>query len=109
MYYENARVSATMLGYEDHGTLTIMLTMEGDGWGQSFGGVALDGPYDDASKSRLPSVHLGRWVAGILTVLEVERWEQVKGCLVRVERREEGGPIVGLGHYCKNKWFRPFA
>ena len=30
---ENAKITYVQLGYEDHGILTLMLGLEGDGWG----------------------------------------------------------------------------
>jgi hypothetical protein len=38
--FENVKIADTFLGYEDHGILTFMLTLEGNGWGCSnCGGI----------------------------------------------------------------------
>lgn len=102
---ENARVSRSFLGYE-HGILTIDLALQGDGWGQSFGGYPLDGPWSEVDGKRLASPVLGHWVAGILRALECDKWESVAGSLVRVERGQDG-KIAAIGHYYKDRWFRP--
>ena len=104
-----AKITSTRLGYEDHGILTAMLMLEGEEWGQGFGGYGLDGPYDKGQKRRLPSIECGRWVAGILDALEVESWEQLPGQIVRYRRdsAEFNAKIVAIGHAYKNRWFTP--
>ena len=34
---ENAVISGTMFGIEDHGIMTAMVYLSGDGWGGGFG------------------------------------------------------------------------
>lgn len=106
----NARIRNTSLGYEDHGILTAMIHLEGDGWGQGFGGWALDGKPDPSNPKagRVPTEETGRWVAGILKALEVESWEKLPGTMVRIRREGNAGwngTIVAIGHIYKDKWF----
>lgn len=104
---EAGRIIGTTLGWEDHGILTAWIAVEGEGWGQSFGGYALDGKPEarKAGSHRTPSEECGRWVAGILRALEVDRWEGLMGQIVRVRR--SGGRIAAIGHAYKNRWFDP--
>jgi hypothetical protein len=100
----NAKIGSTMLGSEDHGILTLFVNVEGDGWGQGFGGYALDGPWDERQKIRLPSAECGRWINGILNALEIERWEKLPGTIVRVKRGDTQ-VLEAIGHAYKDRWF----
>lgn len=93
----NARIRKTDLGFHDgFGSIrNSWLHLEGDGWGQGFGGFALGGEYTDA------------WVYGILDALECESWEKLAGQLVRAQRVD--GTLVAIGHPIKNSWFNPKA
>ena len=106
---ENATITSTMLGTEDHGILTAMLMLAGDGWGIGFGGMSFDGPEHDAAGKfigRRGSAFGMEWIRGLLDTLEVERWEQLPGKLVRVETEGWGGKAIAIGHPIKDRWFR---
>lgn len=92
----NARIESTMLGIEDHGILTCFLTLEWDDTSvQGFGGYDLRGPKSAA-----------RWITGILEALDIDRWEDLPGKYVRMERESShNGKILRIGHLTKNKWF----
>lgn len=91
----NAKIESMSLGYEDHGIMTIMLTLDFGGSMQGFGGYGLDGAED-----------LQRWIKELLRVVGVERWEDLKGKYVRVEKEEDwNGRITQIGHFLENKWF----
>lgn len=96
-----------MLGYEDHGIMTIYLTLDYGGTMQGFGGYALD-VYSEEDKERLPSKALGEWVMNLLDIVGVNKYEDLKGKYIRVEL-EEGwnGKILGIGNLLEDKWFRP--
>ncbi len=104
----NARIAGTMLGYEDHGILTCSLMLQGDGWGQGFGGLALDAPGKDGRTRRMPHSACGQFIAGLLWALDAKTYESLDGQLVRF-RREGGanGKIVAIGHLLKSQWFYP--
>lgn len=96
----NARIRKTDLGFHDgFGSIrNSWLHLEGDGWGQGFGGFVLGGAYTDA------------WVYGILETLECESWEKLAGQLIRVRRGPLwGDPIIAIGHPLKERWFNPKA
>lgn len=87
----NCKIRNTMLGFEDHGIMTFMITLEGESWGQGFGGVALGGDWTD------------RYVRGILKALKVNEWEDLKGLYVRIKRVDR--MIRAIGHITDNSWF----
>lgn len=101
---ENASITSTFFGVEDHGILTFSITLEGDGWGQSFGGIALDSWNDQKNKRSegfAPGLILMR---DIISAVGATSWETLTGKYCRVER--ESGMISSLGHPVKNKWVR---
>lgn len=87
----NARIVSTFLGIEDHGILTFFLNLEGDGWGQGFGGYFCKGAFLAAS------------VRKILDTLEVDSWEKLPGRNIRVEANSD--KVYCIGHYLKDKWY----
>jgi len=101
---ENAVVKATQFGVEDHGILSAWLHVGAAGWGQGFGGYALDA-WDEKKKRRVGSERAGIFVRRILETLGVDEWEKLKGTPCRVRR--VGGLIVALGHFTDDKWFEP--
>lgn len=91
---QNARIEDTKLGFEDRGILTCMIYLDyGDGGHQGFGGYALGKEYTD------------KWLRGLLKVIGVDNWEDLKGKHVRA--RIVGGKIIELGHLLKDEWFDP--
>lgn len=75
--WQIAKVTYAFLGYEDHGFLTIMLTLNYGGSGQGAGGYALGirgkGDSDDAAQT------LRYQVQGILDACGVDEWNKVAG------------------------------
>lgn len=94
----NAKIIATMLGYEDHGILTCMIYLNQAGSSQVFGGYRLDSPNGD-------HVSCGFWIRRILNVVGVEKWEDLNGKYVRVNGSDM--EIEGIGNIIENKWFYP--
>ncbi len=96
----NAKISSTMLGFEDHGILSCFIQLEQPGSTQGFGGYRLDAPKDGNS-------YLGTfWVTRILKTVGVSKWEELPGKYVRVIG-EEFGTIQGIGHITDEHWFYP--
>lgn len=102
----NARIARTFLGIEDHGILTFNLQLEGESWGQGFGGWTLDA-WNETVKERTGTPLCADFVLAILRALDVDSWEKVCGVYVRYERREGRGPISAIGHITKDRWVRP--
>lgn len=85
-----------MLGSEDRGIFTFMINFEFEGGGQGFGGYVLGGEYTNTV------------IKGILYVVGVDKWEDLKGKYVRIEG-EKFGPINRMGNLIEDKWFDPEA
>lgn len=102
---KNAKIVSTMLGREDHGILTALITLDFSSFKQAFGGYALD-THD--GKKRVGHEACGQFVMGVLEVVGVESWEDLKGKYVRVDM-ETGwnGKILRIGHITEDKWFDP--
>jgi hypothetical protein len=101
----NAKITGTHLGIEDHGILTFFLYLEFDGYHQGFGGYALD-TYDKENKMRIGTAYGTDCILNILKVLEVNKWEDLKGKYVRIKRDGTWNePITEIGHIVNNKWF----
>lgn len=66
-----ARIESTTLGPEDHGIFTAMVHLDYGGAAQGAGGYDLR--HSDAAM---------KFVAGVLRVCNVDRWEKVPGCTV---------------------------
>lgn len=95
----NAKITSTTFGYEGHGILTAMVTFmwggkAGDDRVQSFPAYNLNGPL------------CAPFVKGLLDALGVDRWEGVKGQVVRLEL-EEGWRPIAVGHIIHDRWFNP--
>lgn len=96
METENAKITGTLLGYEDHGIFTCMIFVEyGGNGGQGFGGYALGGDYTN------------KWIEGVLKTVGVEKWEDLKGKHIRIVRKDWSSPIKKIGHIIEDVWFEP--
>lgn len=96
----NAKITSTMLGYEDHGILTCFLLLDQSGSCQGFGGFRIDAPKDKNFELCC------FWIKRILSVVGVDSWEKLPGNYIRVDG-EEYGDIFGIGHITDDKWFYP--
>jgi hypothetical protein len=106
MVEKNVRISSSSLGMEDHGILTAWLHMLGDGWGQGFGGFALDA-WNETARKRVGNVACGIFVRRVLETLELDSWEKLAGTHCRVRSRDLSSPLIAIGHIVKDKWFNP--
>lgn len=103
---QNAIISGTMLGREDHGIFTYLIHFDFGGSGQGGGGYTLDeAKHDEDSKflGRVGTAFGMQQIIGLLDCLEVDSWEELKGKPVRVEA--DHGQIYRVGHYMKDRWF----
>lgn len=92
METNNARITDTFIGVEDHGILTFLIALEVDeGWCVSFGGYDCSGEF------------LSESIRQILATLEVDSWEKLKGQYVRVVCNESS--VDRIGHIMKSKWY----
>lgn len=100
---ENATITNTFLGYEDHGFLTFSLTVQGSGWGVAIGNIALD-EYDSEKEKRVPHPKSMEVIADILRVVGVDCWEKLEGQHIRVQTNGLGGRVSKFGNLIEEKW-----
>ena len=101
---ENAKITDTFLGREDHGILTCYLTVEGDGFGVIIGGYCLD-KYDEHKNKRVAFHKSFDLIARILEVVGVNSWEELQGKHIRVKSNGFGGRVTKIGNLIKEDWF----
>lgn len=101
---QNAKITSTQLGDEDHGIMTCYLMLEGDGWGCAFGGFALD-TFDKTLNRRVGTAAGLDAIMELMKTLEVNKWEDLTGQYVRCVSAGWGGKIEKIGHLLKDKWF----
>ena len=97
---ELGRIETTMLGTEDHGIFTFMITLDFGGTGQGFGGYALDTPTGRGLrfKGRHGTAFGMEAIMQLLDAAGVESWEDLKGKEVWAYRDRDGlgGMIKGI-------------
>jgi len=94
----NAKITSTR--WDRERGLTHWISVEGDGWGCSFGGYHLK----DAA--------CYEWVMALMDALDLYEFDEKKliGQIVRVELEGDGCAgfqILAIGHPIKDKWLRP--
>jgi len=101
----NAKIERTKLGFDRGTFLCAWLYMDyGDSGHQGFGGVVL--AKKGCFESEVQSFGIN-CISEILSVLEVEEWDKIKGLYCRVKKGDGfQGEIEAIGHITKNKWFR---
>ena len=101
----NAKITGTMLGYEDHGIMSCWLYIEGAGWGCGYGGYSLD-EYDPEKKERFGTKIGFNAIIQLMKTLKVEKWEDLKGQYVRCELGGKfGREMTKIGHLMDDRWF----
>lgn len=82
-----AKITDTMLGYEGHGILTCVLTVDYGGSAQGIGMYSLDEPVRDENDTflrRQGTAFGAEFIARIIKACGVDTWEQVKGRTIYV-------------------------
>lgn len=103
---ENARITGTMLGVEDHGIMTCYLFLEFENGCCDFGGYALD-TYDKEAEGRVGTAEGMQMIAEILETVGVKSWEELPGEFIRCEHEGWGGKITKIGNIIQDKWLSP--
>lgn len=96
MEKRNARITETLLGYEDHGIFCLNLVLDYGGTCQGLGGLCLEGERGL------------RLIKDILGVAGVDSWEKLKGIPVVAlfDNKGMNFPIVGLANWSETKTIR---
>ena len=96
---KNAIICDTQIAQDDHGTLSIMLTLDYGGAKQGFGGQNLYLP----NNTKPSANYAGHFIWRVLEIVEVDNWDKLKGKPVRA--KIEDGYIRAIGNIIKDKWF----
>lgn len=75
---------------------------------QGFGGYALhmDKSSDHHEKSKSRNF-TGIFLMRVMEVAGVKKWSDLKGKTIRVEKTDEWGDIIRIGHIVNDDWFNP--
>lgn len=108
---ENGRITSADIVFSRGFILDCWLHLEFEGSGQGFGGYVLGGnPFDEtalaAKHSEQPNV-AADFIGGCMAVADVEKFSDLAGKVIRVERDAPYGVIVAIGHAFKDRWYRP--
>jgi len=98
MDIKNAIIKAARISNEDHGMLSIWLTLDYGSSGQGFGGYCL---YNPTHKQDCAGLFIWR----VLEIAGVNRWERLVGKTIRVKSNHSG--IESIGNIVKDDWFNP--
>ena len=94
---ELMKIERTMLGQEDHGIATAVLTCVGGGFMVGFGGVILD-TYDAEQEKRVSTEYGLGYIMEILSVVGVHHWEDLVNQYVYIlfNDNKRSGTAVGI-------------
>ena len=104
MEIKNAKISSTMLGREDHGIMTFMIYIGGDGFNCGVGGYCLD-EFGSATQTRVFRAESMEAISKILEVVGVDKWEDLPGKYIRIEYNGLGSTVTKIGNIIEEKWF----
>ena len=103
---ENALITNVDLSMADHGCLTLVMTLEGGGWGVVYGGYCLGKGYLGADDDFFDGSAAGmEYLIRIMDTVGVEKFQDLKGKYVRVADKGWGSSVKIIGNIIKNKWF----
>ncbi|OAM89313.1 hypothetical protein OH491_13685 [Termitidicoccus mucosus] len=105
---ENAIITDTMLGQEDHGILTCCLTLKATSGTFRFGGYQLDHLHLSDSKGKTGRIGTAfgmEFVRRVMEVAGVDSWEKLKGIYIRIDVKSHS--VVAIRHIIEDKYFRP--
>lgn len=101
---ENAKITSIDLSMEDHGVLTLNMTLNGNGWGCVYGSYVLGKGYLGAKKFE-GSVKGIEYIMRIMDTVGVSRFQDLKNRYIRVATKGWGSIIKIIGNVIEDKWF----
>lgn len=103
---ENALITRADLSMADYGALVLELTLEGSGWGVTFGGEVIGKGYVGAKDDYWEGYSSGiEYIMRIMDVVGAERFNDLKGKYVRVAHKGWGSDVKIIGNILSNRWF----
>ena len=101
---KNAVIKNAKITNDDHGLLTIWLTLDYGGSSQGFGGYALYLP-KDFTHHKKEAPYCGHFIWRVLEIAGVTEWNKLEGKTIRVKC--EHSKVHAIGHIVKDDWFNP--
>jgi len=98
---DNVTIESIRFGNSDHGILDLWIYLKGDGWGQGYGGYALDDVSQTFKEEREPIKECAAILQSLTHLFDLFNCE---GTLLRVYRKDYG-KIFAIGHITKDIWF----
>jgi hypothetical protein len=102
---KNAIITHATITNDDHGLLSVWLTLDYGGAGQGFGGYSLYLPKDFLNHDPKGPNYAGHFIWRVMEVAGVNEWSQLIGKTIRV--RCEHRKVHAIGHIVKDDWFNP--
>ena len=100
----NAEITNVSLNFRDHGSLTLDISLSGEGNGVVYGGYVLGKGYLD-SKTFTGSASGLEAIMRIMDVVGVADLMDMRGKYVRVANKGLGSSVKIIGNIIKDKWF----
>ena len=101
---KNARITAATISNEDHGILSVWITLDYGGSGQGFGGFCLH-----SNPKRVPlkeqGGYAGHFIWRCMDIAGVNRWQDMVGKTIRA--RGNRAQVEAIGHILEDDWFEP--
>lgn len=105
---ENALITNVDLSMADHGCLTLVMTLEGDGWGAVYGGYCLGNGYLGAADDFFDGSAAGmECLIRIMDTIGVEKFQDLKGKYIRIATKRWCDSVKIIGNIINDKWFDP--
>ena len=101
---KNGIIRKADLSMSDHGVLTLVLAVEGDGWMTVLGGHTLGHGFLGA-KTFQGSPKGIEEIMRIMDVIGVARFSDLNGKHIRVVLEGWGDPVHKFGNIIEDKWF----
>lgn len=102
---KNAIIESAEITSDDHGLLSAWVYLNYGGCGQGFGGYSLYLPKSFTHHNPKGPNYAGHFIWRVMEVAGVEKWSQLKGKTIRVQR--EHSKVHAIGHIVKDDWFNP--
>lgn len=101
---ENAKITSVDLSMEDHGVLCLSIGLDGKGWGCIYGGYVLGKGYVGAKEFSGTEQGIES-IMRIMDVVGVDKFNSMKGKIIRVATKGWGSIIKIIGNVIEDKWF----